>query len=218
MREPHALVILLLAHVYPPCHLDLLLLRSLARDPRHHPASAQPPNTRRTATRLCSASLRRRQRAGLAHSTHPSSTRRKGRCRDKELEQCARTNPGQHPESINFIKAPLARKDLLDAIRYPLATQPHSPFRIASGIPRRQDLPRHRRDRLRRRLRPHFAPTTLHTSPPYPPELRRHSGRHGARPHRRLLRDGSLPRRRRLGTSGLPPKRRPRRHGSSARS
>src|SRR6266481_3187092 len=112
MREPHALVILLLAHVYPPCHLDLLLLRSLARDPRHHPASAQPPNTRLTATRLCPASLRRSRRAELAHTTHSPATKGKGRCRNNELEQCARNNPGQHPESINFIKAHLARKDL----------------------------------------------------------------------------------------------------------
>jgi len=39
-------------------------------------------------------------------------------------------------------------------------------------------------------------------------KLRRHPGRHGARPHRRFLRDGSLSRRRRPRTSGLHPQRR----------
>src|ERR1700716_2568762 len=47
---------------------------------------------------------------------------------DNVIEQRAPANPDQHAQSINLIKAPLARKDLLDAIRYSLATRPPPPF------------------------------------------------------------------------------------------
>ncbi len=55
------------------------------------------------------------------------------------------------------LKALLARKDLLYAIRNPLSTRPYPPHRIAPGISRRQDSSRHWRDSLRRRLRSHLA-------------------------------------------------------------
>ena len=170
----------LLAHVYPPCHLDPLLFRSPACGRRHSPARARSPSTRRTATRLCPASLCSCRRSGLTHTAHCPATKCEGRCCYNELEKRTRTNLGRHPESINFIKAPLARKDLLDAIRYPLSTRRHPSLRIASGIPRRQDSSRYRRDRLRSRLRPYLAPTAFHASPTDPPELRRRAGRHGA--------------------------------------
>ena len=103
----------------------------------------------------------------------------------------APSSSGQHRQPINLLKALLARKDLLYAIRCPLPIGPHQPFWIASGFPRRQDPPRRRRDRLRSRLRPHLAPASLHACASYAAELRRPPRRHGSRPRRRLLRNGS---------------------------
>ena len=90
--------------------------------------------------------------------------------------------------------SPSSRKDLplCNPPSLPNSASPTAPDRFR--IPRRQDPPRHRSNRLRSRLRSHLAPASLHAGAAYPPELRRHPGRNVSRTRRRLLRDGPVSR------------------------